>query len=76
MTDVRQWIVDYLAGEGKTGLDDSLPLFRQIDSFTVVGFLMACDERFHCFDTLSADQLTQLNLDQAATLIASHARSA
>lgn len=72
MEEIRNWISDYLREEGKTDLQADLPLFEQIDSFSVVGLLMAVEERFHCFDELTAQALSGLTIEQMAKLLAQH----
>lgn len=75
MEEIRNWISDYLRDEGKTDLQADLPLFEQIDSFSVVGFLMAVEERFSCFEDITAQALSGLTLDEMATLLARYQRA-
>lgn len=71
MEEILSWITAYLQDEGKTGLQADLPLFGQIDSFSVVGFLLALEERFNCFEQISAQALSGLTIEQIASLLAS-----
>jgi acyl carrier protein len=75
MEEIRSWIADYLREEGKIELLADRPLFEQIDSFSVVGFLMAVEERFHCFDELTAQTLSGLTMEQMASVLAQHRRA-
>lgn len=69
MQDIQAWIVQYFAQEGMTALDAQQPLFQQIDSFSVIGFLLACDEQYPGFDRIDTDGLAQLNIAAMADLI-------
>ena len=69
MQDIQAWIIQYFAQEGLTALDAQQPLFQQIDSFSVIGFLLACDEHYPGFDRIDTDGLAQLNIAGIAGLI-------
>lgn len=70
---IREWLDDYVRkhfGLQKPLYDEAL--FRQIDSFAVIEFLLACDEAFGLGDRLGGDALTSLTLEEIAAFIVTH----
>ncbi len=71
---IREWLNDYVRKhfELQEPLNEEA-LFRQIDSFAVIDFLLACDEAFGLGDHLGGDTLTSLTLEEIAAFIVTHA---
>ncbi|BAK75319.1 hypothetical protein NH8B_0484 [Pseudogulbenkiania sp. NH8B] len=69
METIKAWILDYLQSEGVGDIEADKPLFEQIDSFSVVGFLLACDERFSSFASLPVESLGTLTVEEIARRI-------
>ncbi|QEL56621.1 hypothetical protein [Chromobacterium paludis] len=69
MDKIESWIREYFREEGVTELDAERPLFEQVDSFHVVGFMLACEETYDCFRAMGADAFTGLTLGRIAALI-------
>jgi hypothetical protein len=69
MMDNTQWIAAFFQEESAVSLLADKPVFAQVDSFAVVGFLIACDERFTDFSAVDTDQLAQLTLAELAAVL-------
>lgn len=69
MLDNTQWIADFFQEESSVSLRVDTPVFEQVDSFAVVGFLIACDERFADFSGVDTDRLAKLTLAELAAVL-------
>jgi acyl carrier protein len=69
---VKQWILSHLREE--CNIDEvslESPLVEQLDSFQMVGFLVACDDKFQSLKLSNAESFSKLTLDEISSLIAS-----
>ena len=73
---IKQWIISHLREECNIEeISPELPLVEQLDSFHVVGFLVACDEKFQSLRQSGTDQFSGLSIDEVARHIASKNKS-
>lgn len=71
---IHRWLDNYVRENTELiELRHDEPLFRQIDSFAVVEFLLASEEAFGLGSHVGGDALTSLTLKEIAAFIATHA---
>lgn len=69
---VKQWIITHLREECSIEeISPESPLVEQLDSFQIVCFLVACDEKFQSPKLSNAESFNKLTLDEISNLIAS-----
>jgi len=72
MNEIKQWIISYLNNEVKVEINIDDPLFRQIDSFSIVGFLLALEDRFDFFHDVNVKNLGEMTVGEIAALLSTY----
>lgn len=71
---IKQWLENYLKQEcGLQTYHADMPLFKQLDSFQVIGVLLACEEQFGLGEQLAGDVLTPMTVGDIVDYLASRA---